>query len=291
MRITRCYTTLLISIQQSAINNQVDEKLQEDNMQALNRSLGITMGSFALLMLAAYFGLTTFFEFPDILRTEPTYMLSVFVGNQRLIVLFYYLFALSQIVFIAIVLQFKHYYRDTPSMLLSVATGFGVLAGLCQAIGFLRWPFLTPYLASILTDPTASVASKQAAEVVFQAFHQFAGVAVGENLFFILEGVWGIGFGTYLIRFRLLSRQFAVVPIIAGALILIYSLEQFGGAMSALTPLNIIAHGALVFWFIALSKVFLRHKGAVDRHTRAGRNTVIVIWSLYLAIVTPGLIN
>ena len=260
-------------------------------MKQTNLSLGLTMGGFSLLMLTAYFGLTSYFEFPDILRTETSYMLRVFQENQNFVVPFYYLFALSQVVFVAIVLQLGHYFRDTPSMLIKVATEFGVLAGLCQAIGFLRWPFLTPYLAAVISDTNASTTSKEAAMVVFQSFHQFAGVAVGENLFFVFEGVWGICFGVYLMKHRLLSKPLASIPVIAGILILIYSLEQFGGAMTFLAPLNVIAHGALVFWFVALSKLFLQHNTVVTCDHKVGRITMPILWMLYLLIVLPGLVE
>ena len=258
-------------------------------MKQLNISLAITTAGFAVAMLAAYFGLVTFFEFPDILRTGREHMLKLFLQNKEVVVPFYYLFVISQVIFVGIVLQMSHYYRDTPSMLLTVATGFGVLAGLCQAIGFLRWPFLVPYLASVISDPASSAASKEAAEVVFQSFHLFAGVAVGENLFFVLEGVWGICFGLYLVRYQHLSKALASVPIVAGVLILVYSLEQFGGAMSVLAPLNVIAHGALVFWFLALSKIFFQSNTAINHQNHVGKVATVVLWALYLVIVLPGL--
>ena len=269
-------------------------------MKQINLTLGITMGGFSLLMLAAYFGLVVYFEFPDILRAETSHMLSVFQRNQNAIVLFYYLFVISQIVFVAIILQLGHYFRNAPSMLLTISGGFGVLAGLCQAIGFLRWPFLVPYLASIVSDPTASIVSKETANIVLQSFHQFSGVAIGENLFFIFEGVWGICLGVYLIKYRLLSRPLSIIPLVAGVIIIVYSLEQFGGSMAVLAPLNVIGHGALVFWFLALSKIFLQHSMIsksrnrnsqnINHHTRVGKITVAFLWITYLGIVTPGLI-
>lgn len=260
-------------------------------MKQLNYSLGVTTTLFALLMLTAYFGLVNFFEFPDILRTDSEHILHVFLSNQDVVVPFYYLFVLSQVVFVVIILQLGFYYRNTPSMLLTVATGLGVLAGLCQAIGFIRWPFLAPHLASIISDPAASVASKEAATVVFEAFHQFAGVAVGENLFFVFEGIWAICFGIYLFKYRHMSRALASVPTIAGIMILIYSLEQFGGSMSILGPLNIIAHGALVFWFIAVSKLYFQCKTFVNHEARVGKPATILLWAMYLTIIVPGLFS
>ena len=259
-------------------------------MKHLNRSLGITMACFSFMMLTAYFGLVSYFEFPDILRTEQSYMLNKFIENQNVIVPFYYLFVLSQVTFIAIVLQFHSYYRKATSALLTVATGFGILAGLCQAIGFLRWPFLTPYLAGVITDPNSTIASKQAAEIVFKSFHQFAGVAVGENLFFVLEGIWGICFGLFLLITKSLNKNLSLIPLAAGIGILIYSLEQFGGSFSILAPLNVIAHGAIVFWFIALTIIFLREKNKISGDMTTGKRSTVILWVVYLLIIVPGLL-
>ncbi len=43
----------------------------------------------------------------------------------------------------------------------------------------------------------------------------------------------------------------------SGLMILAYSLKQFGGVFSLLAPLNIVAHGALVFWFLGLALILI----------------------------------
>lgn len=74
-------------------------------MIAMNRSLSLAMLAFAGLMLAAYFVLLVYFDFPDVLRLETTEILDRFVSHQSRIVFFYYLFVLSQVSFIVLVLM------------------------------------------------------------------------------------------------------------------------------------------------------------------------------------------
>ncbi len=260
-------------------------------MIALNRTLALTMFIFSGLMLAAYFGLVMYFEFPDVLRLETTEMMKIFINHQSEIIFFYYLFVLSQVTFILLVLMLGHYYREQPSLWLTLATGLGILAGLCQAFGFLRWPFLVPYLAQIVQDPATSVASKEAALVVFQSIHNFAGIAIGENLFFLLEGLWAISFAIHLYQNQLLSKNLVLIPGLAGVMILIYSLEQFGGVFSVLAPLNIVAHGALVFWFIALAIVLMKINHKTSLASQPGWITTSLLWMAYLVIVLPGLVG
>lgn len=257
-------------------------------MSSLNKTLSISMAVFSGLMLIAYFGLVTYFQFPDVLRLPTTEMMAIFIANQSKIVCFYYLFVLSQIAFIGVVLIMHHYLGKEVSVYLTMATGFGILAGLCQAIGFARWPFLVPYLAGIVQDPNSSEAMRETALLVFQSFHNFAGIAVGENIFFVLEGLWATSLSVHLYRKHAMSMRLIAVPALSGIAILIYSLEQFGGAMAALGPLNVVAHAALVFWFIALAVTLFNKETAIDANTRLHPITTTTVWIAYLAIVVPG---
>ncbi|MDH3326950.1 MAG: hypothetical protein OEM38_09575 [Gammaproteobacteria bacterium] len=86
-----------------------------------------------------------------------TAILSPVDATERRITFFYYVFVLSQIIFIAIFLQIRNYFSKSDSLLLTLATGFGALAGFAQAISFLRWPFLAPYLSSLISKPETSM--------------------------------------------------------------------------------------------------------------------------------------
>src|ERR687896_2288765 len=78
--------------------------------------------------------------------------------------------------------------EDAPYM--AVATAFGVVAGVVQFLGLVRWPFLVPYLADTYLDPASSGATRESVAVVFQAFNHYAGVAVGEHLGYLFTGLW-----------------------------------------------------------------------------------------------------
>jgi hypothetical protein len=80
--------------------------------------------------------------------------------------------------------------QDTPYM--AVATAFGVAGGVVQFLGLVRWPFLVPYLADVYLDPASSGATRESVAVVFQAFNQYAGVGVGENLGYLFTGLWTV---------------------------------------------------------------------------------------------------
>src|SRR5918997_217827 len=134
--------------------------------------------------------LTVTFEYPDILREPTDHILRQFdAGGSRLVVIWYG-FMLTAVLFVPVaVLVHKVLARqDTPYM--AVATAFGVVAGVVQFLGLIRWPFLVPYLANTFPDPASSEATRESVAVVFQAFNQYAGVAVGEHLGYLFTGLW-----------------------------------------------------------------------------------------------------
>lgn len=68
----------------------------------------------------------------------------------------------------------------------------GVLAGFAKALGITRWLFLMPGLATAYTDPSASLATKNAIAIVYEAFNAYVGglgELIGVGLF---TGMWTI---------------------------------------------------------------------------------------------------
>jgi hypothetical protein len=76
----------------------------------------------------------------------------------------------------------------------AVATAFRVVPGVVQFLGLVRWPFLVPYLAHTYLDPASNGPTRESVAVVFEAFNQYAGVGVGENLGYLFTSL-----GTFLV--------------------------------------------------------------------------------------------
>jgi hypothetical protein len=134
--------------------------------------------------------LSVTFEYPDILRKPTGYVLRHFDDGGSGLVATWYGFMLTAVLFVPLaILVHKVLTREnTPYM--AVATAFGVIAGVVQFLGLVRWPFLVPYLADTYLAPASSPATREAVAVVFQAFNQYAGVGVGENLGYLFTGLW-----------------------------------------------------------------------------------------------------
>ena len=173
----------------------------------------------------------------------------------QLLVAIWYGFMLTAVLFVPLsVLVHKVLAREnTPYM--ALATAFGIIAGVVQFLGLVRWPFLVPYLADTYLATTSSGATREAVAVVFQAFNQYAGVGVGENLGYLFTGLWTVlvalaMFGSPL-PFR---RWLGLLGIVSAASILVGTLEPAGFEPAA----NVVVIG-YILWsiWLALFGIFL----------------------------------
>jgi hypothetical protein len=199
--------------------------------------------------------LSVTFEYPDILREPTGYVLRHFDAGGGELVAIWYGFMLTAVLFVPLaVLVHKALAReDTPYM--AVATAFGVVAGVVQFLGLVRWPFLVPYLADTYLDPASSGATRESVAVVFQAFNQYAGVGVGENLGYLFTGLW-----TALVALAMFGaalpfrRWLALLGMVSAAGIVVGMLEPVGFEPAA----GIVVVG-YILWsvWLALFGIFL----------------------------------
>jgi hypothetical protein len=199
--------------------------------------------------------LTVTFEYPDILREPADYILRQFDAGGSGLVAIWYGFMLTAVLFVPVaVLVHKVLARQgTPYM--AIATAFGVVAGVVQFLGLVRWPFLVPYLADTYLDPASSEATRESVAVAFQAFNHYAGVGVGEHLGYLFTGLWTAlvalaMFGSAL-PFR---RWLSLLGMVSAAGVLVGTLEPAGFEAAA----NIVV-GGYILWsiWLALTGVFL----------------------------------
>jgi Domain of unknown function (DUF4386) len=109
-----------------------------------------------------------------------------------------------------------------------VATTFGVVAGLVQMLGLLRWVYLVPGLARAHADPALNAEQREVQAAVFRALHQYLGVGVGEHLGWLLTGLWSVLIGVGVIQTTALPTWLGWSGIIIGAGLVVGSGEFLG---------------------------------------------------------------
>jgi hypothetical protein len=122
-------------------------------------------------------------------------------------------------------------------------------------MGLLRWPLLVPGLAVQYTAPETTVAQREALGVVFNAFHQYVGVVIGEHLGFLLTATWTLLISVMMSGSPLFGGLIGAVGIISAVGILAGLLEPAGWKPAG--AINAISYIIWSFWLIAAGIILI----------------------------------
>ena len=193
-----------------------------------------------VLINAAFIGLGSAFDYPDILQEDADEILEKFRADEGTIVALFSMLALGAALLapIAVILG-----RLAGNDLGRWSIRVGIAAAAVQVIGLLRWPLIVPGLAD---DNDADT---------FDTVHTLLGTVVGETFGYALTAVW-----TVLIIFalgrRLAGRWFEALGLTAAALV----------ALGVLVPLdvagadfaNFVGYVLWSLWLLALAVLMWR---------------------------------
>lgn len=193
------------------------------------------------------------FEYPGILRQPTRDVLSKFAAGGTRLVLLWWGLAVSAVLFIAVAVLTATVIRAADNTLVTATIAVGVLAGLVQALGLMRWPFLVPYLARTAADPSVSAGERDAAAVVFQSVNRYLGVAVGEHLGYAFTGLWSILFSVAALTSTGLPVWLSLAGIVIGVVLMIGALEFVGPAEpTGWAPAGLLVPIGYTLWSIWL---------------------------------------
>lgn len=200
---------------------------------------GLVLIALPVAFNVLFFLLGRAFEYPDILRKPTDHILTQFAAGGRRLVRLWYAFAMTALLAIPMALLLAAVFDIDYHQLAIVSAIIGVLSGLTQAMGLLRWSLLVPSLASQYTDPKTPPAQRDALVVVFNAFHQYVGVVVGEHLGFLFTAVWTLIIAVMMIGSALFGGLMGALGIVSAVGILAGLLEPAGwkpaGAINAVS--------------------------------------------------------
>ena len=217
---------------------------------------GIVLIAVPVLFNLGFTLLAQRFDYPDVLRRPSHEVLERFRAGGTSLILVWWLFALSAVVFTPLAVLLAIAVDDADPTVVVLAVVAGVLASLVQFLGLIRWPFLVPYLARVADEAGPDSPRGQAVDVVFQAFNRYLGVAVGEHLGYALTGIWSIFAGAALIDSTVGPDWLGVVGVLIGPLFLLCSVEFLGRFEASgwklagvLTPVTYVAWSV---WLLAV---------------------------------------
>lgn len=192
------------------------------------RIAGIILIVLPIVFMVASFALRRTFEYPDILHRPADYILKRFTEGGTRLIFMWYAFTMSAVLIIPMALFFQLVFVEQHRYLAASAGVVGALSGLVQSIGHFRWVFLVPSLAKQYNAESATPTTCETVAVVFRAFHQYAGVAIGEHLSYILTGVWTLLISSMMFSTPIFGAPLAIMGIVAALCILAGLFEPAG---------------------------------------------------------------
>jgi hypothetical protein len=214
--------------------------------------IGLSLILFPIFVLLVWTYLQKIFEYPDILRRPTPYILNKFKEGGNRLIGTWYLFMLSIFFFIILSILIHDLITINDYLMLTI----GVLAGIFQILGLLRWSFLVPTLANLYTDENTADTQKSSLEIIFKAFHELFGVGIGEHLGFTLTGLWTLIVSWVIVTTpnQIFDPLFGYIGLIIGMGIIFGVFEQVGLKIAII--INAISYMVLLLWFMLLG-VFL----------------------------------
>lgn len=227
------------------------------------RTTGILLMTFTVVNLAVVILLGAVFGWPAVLDEPAATALAAFDAARAPIVAGFVLFTLLSVALvpISIGLHLLVAERRPAGLWLASVTVFGVLGGLAQTLGWIRWPLVVPGLADTYLDPATSPELRAATEASYELLNSYAGGALGECLGWLFQALWAFGVAVLLLRAGIVGRRTALAGL---AMTAVWALAFLvGPAVPALVdgPLgtvSFVAYGGWFFWLGAVGIVLLR---------------------------------
>jgi hypothetical protein len=102
-------------------------------------------------------------------------------------------------------------------------TTLGIISGIVQIVGLLRWVFVVPVIANNYVSSSDAVAKGSAIQS-FQTIHQFGGVLLGEHLGQLFTIAWTIMMSIAFLKLKVFASWVSWLGIISS--IIYFSLKR-----------------------------------------------------------------
>jgi hypothetical protein len=218
-----------------------------------SRTAGALLVAVPLTFTAGFTGLQMTFDYPDILRHPAGEVLTRFAAAGADLHAYWYAMMFAALLMIGGAVTAGQHFWKRDSLLASLSITVGVLAGLVQALGLLRWVMLVPSLAAVYVAPGASEMDKSMATALFDAANHYLGMGVGEHLGYFFTAIWTVLISALIFR---TSRILAISGIAVAAGVMSGMLEPFGVPMTGM--INSISYSLWALWTLILGVVVFR---------------------------------
>ena len=226
---------------------------------ALQRTTGALFVVAVVAFLVSATALSLMFDWPDILRENPDYVLTQYDdGGTALVWVWFavawsYFLLLPPLVLLGRVME-RH---DVERPYVGLATLIGAASVIASLVGFLRWVFVLPDLVDLYTAVGATDATR-AVVAAYTAQHQYGGALIGEHVGQLLAIIWSGMISTAMLRSRLFPSWLGYFGLIASAIFLLAQGEVMETAIEGFPVLDVAGLLGSTLWGLWILAVGLR---------------------------------
>lgn len=258
-----------------------------DHYRAAYRGAAIGIAVHVLVLYAAFTLLAMVFDFPDVLRRPAIERLDLFQQTRALVRPTYWVLTLTGLTQIAVTVFLFQAFRDRGRTLIVFGAVFGTLAGVFQALGFVRWAVLTPYLARAMADPGLPDVTRQAIALTEGSFNRYAGMAVGEHMGNLALSVWTFCLALSMRRDPLFDGRLGIVGLALAPLAFLMALEPLDVAPHLLGAVVNVAFPAWVVWLVVIAASLWRADPVTGQGPRLTWRTAAWAGPLFVLLAAP----
>lgn len=129
-------------------------------------------------------------NFPDLQARGIDEFLTTVYQSGKTGVLVWYAAIVSGILYMAAMAMFHKVLEPERIPWMGVVTTIGIAAWAIQLIGMVRWIFVFPYLANVWAASANNPQKREIVEVVYNAFTNYTGFALGQTIGIHLTAIW-----------------------------------------------------------------------------------------------------
>lgn len=220
------------------------------------KEIGILLILGAVGVFIPYTILTICFSYPDILREDPAIVLREFHKGGSALIFTWLAFALMGLpLLIAYSLLGKKLETIIPAV--SWMTTIGMVSGIVQIIGLLRWVFVVPVLATDFVNSNDPVLQTSIISS-FKLIHQFGGVLLGEHLGQLFTIIWTVGISYSLVKSIMIPSWMGWFGYIASSIYLLAQGELLATVMPGFPVWELAGFLGSTLWLVWLIAIGIK---------------------------------
>jgi len=167
-------------------------------------------------------------------------------------ILVWYLYIVPGVLYMASIAMFHKVLEPERIPWLGVATSIGITAWAIQFFGLVRWIFVYPYLADLWVGSPNDASKRATVEIVFNAFNNYAGYALGQTIGIGLTALWILLVGIAIKKSPLFKPWLGYVAIFVAIGEFIGNLGPLGSVVPALNDyIEPLFNVSGLFWYIS----------------------------------------